>query len=54
VCGTDGTAFGVDWTAKALSEADIGEEARQKILHRNASAMLSHLVAATPREKAAA
>jgi predicted TIM-barrel fold metal-dependent hydrolase len=54
VCGTDGTAFGVDWTAKALAEADIGEEARQKILHRNATAMLSHLVATAPREKAAA
>jgi len=54
VCGTDGTAFGVDWTAKALAEAEIGEDARQKILHRNATAMLSHLIPATAREKAAA
>ena len=54
VCGTDGTAFGVDWTAKALAEANIGEDARQKILHRNATAMLSHLIPATARERAAA
>ena len=54
VCGTDGTAFGVDWTAKALAEADIGDDAREKILHRNAAAMLAHLVNVRPREKAAA
>ena len=30
------------------------EEARQKILHHNAAAMLSHLVTTAPREKAAA
>ncbi|MGD9614975.1 MAG: amidohydrolase family protein [Alphaproteobacteria bacterium] len=41
VCGTDGTEFGVDWTRKALEEADIGEEARERILHRNAAAMLA-------------
>src|SRR6476659_405755 len=29
VCGTDGTAFGIDWTTKALAEADIGQEARE-------------------------
>ena len=33
VCGTDGTEFGVDWTQKALAEADIGEDAREQILH---------------------
>jgi hypothetical protein len=44
----------VDWTAKALSEAEIGEDARQKILQRNAEAMISHTVAAAAREKAAA
>jgi len=54
VCGTDGTEFGCEWTNKAVKDADIGEEARQKILHRNAAAMLSHLVATAPREKAAA
>ena len=34
VCGTDGTEFGCDWTRKALAEAQIGEEAREQILHR--------------------
>ena len=41
VCGTDGTEFGCDWTRKALAEADIGEEAREQILHGNAAAMLA-------------
>ncbi|MGH7048737.1 MAG: amidohydrolase family protein [Stellaceae bacterium] len=40
VCGTDGTAFGVDWTRKALAEADIGEDAREHILRGNAAALL--------------
>ena len=26
VCGTDGSAFGVDWTRKALADAQIGED----------------------------
>jgi predicted TIM-barrel fold metal-dependent hydrolase len=42
VCGTDGTEFGCEWTTKALAEAQIGEDAREKILHCNAAAMLSH------------
>jgi predicted TIM-barrel fold metal-dependent hydrolase len=54
VCGTDGTAFGVDWTAKALAEAQIGDDAREKILHRNAASMLSSRAAVTQREKVAA
>jgi predicted TIM-barrel fold metal-dependent hydrolase len=54
VCGTDGTGFGVEWTKKALAEAEIGEEAREGILHRNAAAMLARRAAAAPREKAAA
>jgi predicted TIM-barrel fold metal-dependent hydrolase len=54
VCGTDGTAFGVDWTAKALAEADIGDEAREKILHRNAATLLSRAAVSTQREKVAA
>jgi predicted TIM-barrel fold metal-dependent hydrolase len=54
VCGTDGTEFGVNWTRKALAEAQIGEEAREKILQGNAAAMLSHLAPITEREKAAA
>src|SRR3954463_9449173 len=41
VCGTDGTAFGVDWTRKALAEAEIGEVAREQILHGNAAALLA-------------
>ena len=54
VCGTDGTEFGCAWTSKALAEAQIGDEAREKILHRNASAMLSHLVTIAQGEKATA
>ena len=54
VCGTDGTEFGVNWTRKALAEAQIGEEAREKILHRNAAAMFSHLATTAQREKVAA
>jgi predicted TIM-barrel fold metal-dependent hydrolase len=46
VCGTDGTEFGCDWTRKALAEAEIGGEAREQILHRNAAAMLARLSAA--------
>jgi predicted TIM-barrel fold metal-dependent hydrolase len=53
VCGTDGTEFGCDWTRKALAEAQIGEEAREQILHRNAAAMLAR-VSAARRERAAA
>jgi predicted TIM-barrel fold metal-dependent hydrolase len=53
VCGTDGTEFGCDWTRKALAEAQIGEEAREQILHRNAAAMLAR-VGTAQRESAAA
>jgi predicted TIM-barrel fold metal-dependent hydrolase len=54
VCGTDGTEFGCDWTRKALAEAQIGEEAREQILHRNAAAMLARVVDAAQGERAAA
>jgi predicted TIM-barrel fold metal-dependent hydrolase len=54
VCGTDGTAFGVDWTRKALTDARIGEEARQQILHRNAAAMLERVMRTAERQRAAA
>ena len=54
VCGTDGTEFGCDWTAKALANAQIGAEAREKILHRNAAEMLSKRVNLAAREKVAA
>ncbi|HXT79485.1 MAG TPA: amidohydrolase family protein [Acetobacteraceae bacterium] len=54
VCGTDGSAFGVDWTRKALEDAQIGQEAREAILHRNAAALMARVGGATPREKEAA
>ncbi len=53
VCGTDGTEFGCDWTRKALAEAEIGEEAREQILHGNAAAMLAR-VSSAQGERAAA
>ena len=54
VCGTDGTEFGCEWTTKALADAQIGEDAREKILHGNAAAMLSPLATIAQREHAAA
>ena len=53
LCGTDGTEFGCGWTEKALADAQIGEEAREQILHRNAAAMLAR-VGTAQRESAAA
>jgi predicted TIM-barrel fold metal-dependent hydrolase len=54
VCGTDGTEFGVDWTRKALAEAQIGEEAREQILNGNAATMLARVARNPQRETAAA
>jgi predicted TIM-barrel fold metal-dependent hydrolase len=54
VCGTDGTEFGVDWTLKAIAEADIGIDAREKILHRNAAALLAPLAPIAKQYRAAA
>ena len=54
VCGTDGTEFGCDWTRKALAQAEIGEDAREQILHHNAAALLSRAARTTPRDIAAA
>ena len=54
VCGTDGTEFGCEWTSKALKDAQIGEEAREKILHGNAAALLSPLAPIAQAEPAAA
>jgi len=54
VCGTDGTEFGCEWTNKALAEAEIGEEARAQIMHRNATAIMSRLAKAAPRATVAA
>lgn len=54
VFGTDGTEFGCHWSMRAVAEAEIGAEAREKILHRNATAILSHLVPLAKRETVAA
>src|SRR3954447_25647942 len=54
VCGTDGTEFGVDWTRKALADAQIGEDAREQILHRNAAAIVARVARAPQRARAAA
>jgi predicted TIM-barrel fold metal-dependent hydrolase len=54
VCGTDGTAFGVDWTRKALEDARLGEEEREQILHRNAAALLAGAIRPVQQERAAA
>ncbi len=54
VCGTDGTEFGCEWTSKALAEANIGEDARAKILRSNAAAMMSRLAKVAQRETVAA
>jgi predicted TIM-barrel fold metal-dependent hydrolase len=54
VCGTDGSAFGVDWTRKALAEARIGEDEREQILRRNAAAMMARVAVAAQGERAAA
>ena len=54
VCGTDGSAFGVDWTRKALEEAEIGAEAREAILHRNAAAIMARAGEGVAGAKAAA
>jgi predicted TIM-barrel fold metal-dependent hydrolase len=54
VCGTDGTEFGVDWTAKAIAQVQIGDEARDRILHRNAATLLAPLAPIAQRYKNAA
>ncbi|HEY7580678.1 MAG TPA: amidohydrolase family protein [Acetobacteraceae bacterium] len=54
VCGTDGSAFGVDWTRQALADARIGEEAREQILRRNAAAMMARVAKDAAKERAAA
>jgi len=54
VCGTDGSEFGVDWTRKALVDAQIGEAAREQILHRNAAAMMARVASGAGQVRAAA
>jgi predicted TIM-barrel fold metal-dependent hydrolase len=53
VCGTDGTEFGCDWTHKALAEAQIGEDAREQILHRNAATLLARTAKSAQTGRAA-
>src|SRR6478752_3962717 len=54
VCGTDGSEFGCDWTSKALAEANIDEDARAKILRRNAAAMMARVVGGAEQGRVAA
>jgi len=54
VCGTDGSAFGVDWTRKALEEARIGDEARQQILQGNAAALMARVGRGAEQQRVAA
>ncbi len=54
VCGTDGSAFGVDWTRKALEEARIGADEREAILTRNAAGMLGRVLNGGSGERVAA
>jgi predicted TIM-barrel fold metal-dependent hydrolase len=42
--GTDGTLFGYEWSGKALDDADIGDDAKEKILHGNAAGLMAHRV----------
>ena len=53
VCGTDGSAFGVDWTRKALADARIGADEREAILQRNAAGMLARVGGGMVRENVA-
>jgi predicted TIM-barrel fold metal-dependent hydrolase len=53
VCGTDGSEFGCEWTANALKEADIGQDAREKILHRNAESVIAQALQAQQQKLAA-
>jgi predicted TIM-barrel fold metal-dependent hydrolase len=54
VCGTDGTEFGVEWTRKALADADIGAAAREQILHGNAAALIARRAKVAQRQREAA
>lgn len=43
VLGSDGTAFGMDWTMKALREARLGEADKRRIADDNAAAALARV-----------
>jgi predicted TIM-barrel fold metal-dependent hydrolase len=53
MCGTDGSEFGCEWTTNALKEADIGQDAREKILYRNAETMIARATQAQQQKLAA-
>jgi len=44
--GTDGSNFGVEWSLKAIADADIGDEARRAILDDNAARVIAAAEAA--------
>ena len=54
ICGTDGTEFGVEWTKKALADAQISPDVREKILNGNAAEMLARRAQVAQRVEAAA
>jgi predicted TIM-barrel fold metal-dependent hydrolase len=54
VCGTDGSAFGVDWTRKALQDARISADEREAILQGNAATMIEKVARASRPERVAA
>jgi predicted TIM-barrel fold metal-dependent hydrolase len=53
VCGTDGSEFGCDWTLKALRDARISDDERQKILYGNAASLLASRAQVAPQRAAA-
>jgi predicted TIM-barrel fold metal-dependent hydrolase len=53
VCGTDGSEFGCKWTANSLNEAQISQDEREKILYRNAQALLARANQAQQQKMAA-
>jgi len=53
VFATDGTAFGCDWTNKAVAAADLTEEQRNMIRSGNAMDMFGHLVPISAAAEAA-
>lgn len=54
VYGTDGTAFGCEWTNNALAEARITPDEREAIRHHSAARMLGHLAPLAPHGEAIA
>ncbi len=46
--GTDGSNFGIEWSIKAIAEADIGDGARRAILDDNAARLIARADSARP------